>query len=637
MQPQVVDESLGQPRANPLPAKSRSHLLFTLFFLLSVLYLAKDLNRGWLPMDDGTLGLSADYVLQGELPHRDYFEGYTGGLTYLNALAFRVFGPESMSMRYMLFLFILAWVPAVYYVASRFVPAIAAGPLTFLAAAWVIPNYPMPSWYNLFCATFGLAALLRYIEVERARWLVVAGLFGGASFLFKQTGIFFIAGVILFLLFREQIANTQLAGIEERSGDRQSRLYGIFLCAALLIFTTALFDLIVKRLGVINLCYFFLPAALLGVPILWLEYRPTANRSHRFKFLFRELAFFIAGVALPILIFLVPFIRSGALADFVREVFTAPSTQIARVATTPTLLKFAGGVVVNAILVFGMFLARPQLKKFISRLALLVMAVGLVLARPLPAVYKAIFATVWVLLPALVVCGSILIVRRLRSRDRTEISQQRLFLMLCITALCSLVQFPTTAGIYFCYAAPLAVLAAAAVISCVDDRPPRWFLVGSYCFALFYVVFVVTPGHVLNVLDIGSIYSADTQTSPLNLPRVRGIRTYPVQAQVYETLNGIIRQHARGQYIFATPDSAEIYYFSGFRSPTRYFFDLWDAAPGRTQRVLNTVHARAINLVILNNSATTPSGPVSSELRTAFEKEFPNHAVAGNFEVRWKP
>ena len=118
--------------------------------------------------------------MQGQLPHRDFAEIYTGGLSMIHALAFRVFGVNLMSLRICVFLFFLAWIPAVYYIALRFTSALGAGVVTLLAVAWSYPNYPaaMPSWYNLFFATFGAAALLRYLEVRRARWLFVAGVCG---------------------------------------------------------------------------------------------------------------------------------------------------------------------------------------------------------------------------------------------------------------------------------------------------------------------------------------------------------------------------------------------------------------------------------------------------------------------------
>ncbi len=90
--------------------------------------------------------------MNGELPHRDFDETYTGGLTFANALSFRVFGVNLASLRFVLFAFFVAWIPAVYYVASRFASAYVSAGVTLLAVAWSIPNYfaAVPSWYCLF-------------------------------------------------------------------------------------------------------------------------------------------------------------------------------------------------------------------------------------------------------------------------------------------------------------------------------------------------------------------------------------------------------------------------------------------------------------------------------------------------------
>ncbi len=134
------------------------------------IYAGFHISRGWAPSDDGALSQSALRVMQGQLPHCDFAEIYTGGLSFIHALAFRAFGVNLMALRICVFLFFLAWLPAVYYIALRFTSAIAAGGITLLAVAWSYPNYPaaMPSWYNLFFATFGAAALLRYLKRGRA-------------------------------------------------------------------------------------------------------------------------------------------------------------------------------------------------------------------------------------------------------------------------------------------------------------------------------------------------------------------------------------------------------------------------------------------------------------------------------------
>jgi hypothetical protein len=54
---------------------------------ISGLYVANGMLRGWVPHDEGRLGQSAERILVGELPHRDFDDPYTGGLSYLRVRA----------------------------------------------------------------------------------------------------------------------------------------------------------------------------------------------------------------------------------------------------------------------------------------------------------------------------------------------------------------------------------------------------------------------------------------------------------------------------------------------------------------------------------------------------------------------
>ena len=146
-----------------------------------------------------------------------------------------------------------------------------------------------------------------------------------------------------------------------------------------------------------------------------------------------------------------------------------------------------------------------------------------------------------------------------------------------VCALCSLIQFPFTTGTYFCYVAPLRVLGAAAVISCLNYQP-RIFLAGAYCFALIYVVFDITPGF---VYGMGDIYKSDIQVAKLEIPRAEGLRVGASGKRVYEQLGQIIGEHAHGEYIYAAPDCPEMYFLYKFRNPTRFFFDYYDELSGR--------------------------------------------------------
>ena len=183
---QASDVAIASPpRATSIRRPIDAGIVLLTVLVVSAFYVAWHLNRGWMPYDEGALAQSAERVLQGELPHRDFDEIYTGGLAFLNAGAFRLLGTTLLPMRLALFVVFIAWIPAVFAIASRFVRPVVAGLVALLAVGWSLPNYTaaMPSWYNLFLATFGLVALFQYLEDGRQRWLVAAGVAGGLSFL----------------------------------------------------------------------------------------------------------------------------------------------------------------------------------------------------------------------------------------------------------------------------------------------------------------------------------------------------------------------------------------------------------------------------------------------------------------------
>ncbi|MGA9543723.1 MAG: hypothetical protein WBQ85_09145 [Candidatus Sulfotelmatobacter sp.] len=614
---------------------SRGRLVLVLVLLLSALYMALELKRGWVPSDEGTLAESAEHVLKGELPHRDYHEVYTGGLSHLNAAAFRLFGTNLASMRYMLFLFFLAWVPAVYYAASRFVSAPVAGALTLLAVAWGPPTYAaaMPSWYNLFFATFGLAALLRYIETQTVRWLVLAGVCGGISLLFKLPGLFFVVGALFFLVYREQLAPSA-----KSSDRRETRAYRGFVIISILLYEALLFALLRKVANSATYYYFWVPELAIGAAVLWHEIFSSGSRSQRFHFLLRELLLFAAGVAIPIAVFLVPYLLTGGVGLLVRDIFALTGRHLVQASMKPPVQWFRQGIEVNVVLIALVLLTRsktpPKLwKQVLFAVSMIILIPSLLLlARRSRYYYQHVWSTIWVFAPVVVVVGVALLARWSWLNRLESIPRQRLFLTLSVTAACSLIQFPFSNTIYFCYIAPLVLLAITAVVSSMDP-PPRLAAAGLMCFCLVYVVFDLTPGFVYH---LGAEYAPDTQKVRLAMPRAGGLRVTAASAREYEELNSLIHLHARGEYILAKPDSPEVYFLSGFPDPTGIFFDFYEDPSERTQHALAVIDSHNVNLVVLNHRPPF-SGPLADELKTALEREFPNRADAGDFEVRWRP
>src|SRR6185503_3085633 len=207
------------------------------------------LDRGWVPHDEGTLAQSAERWLQGELPHRDFDEIYTGGLSAVHALAFRVLGDGLRSMRIPLLAAFAAFLPAVFYLARQFAPPLLSALVMLVAGAWTLPNYsaPIPSWYNLFLATLGTACLVRFVHSGAIGWVFAAGLAAGLSFLAKTPGLYFAAAAFVFLLYHDEVRWT--GGAERARTPSAMNWFDSARLAALALLGLAVATLVRERAG----------------------------------------------------------------------------------------------------------------------------------------------------------------------------------------------------------------------------------------------------------------------------------------------------------------------------------------------------------------------------------------------------
>jgi hypothetical protein len=606
---------------------SKTHLFMLLIVLaISSGYMATHLKRGWVPHDEGTLGQSAERVLNGELPHRD-FDDYTGGLTFVHALAFREFGISSTSMRIVLFVFFVFWVPAVFYVASRFGSAYSAGAVTLLAVAWSVPNYPapMPSWYNLFFATFGVAAILRHLESGSRLWLFLAGFSGGLSFLAKITSAYFIAGALLFFIFREQIiTRDKNPHVAERA-----RLYSAAVSLSLTVFLMLLFRMIHKVPGVPGLIFFVLPVFFLVALLLAREFAGVAGQSAaRFVALMRMCLPFGVGVALPLIVFVIPYVLTGSVHDLAYGLIGTTTRAIRFAMLAPDDLATMATVIPFIVPVIVAYECHGLGRAIWGGILALSASAVLVFSARSPLLYGFGCYSLATAIPMLVLAGVAIL---WASRDQQKLSliqQQRMMLIMCVTALCNLVQFPFSAPVYFFYVAPLVMLFAMALFASVA-RPPRFVLAVLIC---FYLLFAVLPP---TSFQLGFRRSPDSQIVRLAIERAGGLLVESTDAHLYEALIPLVQSHATGKFIYAAPDCPEVYFFSGLKSPTRHFFDYAEEPLDHTTRILNALENLNVNVVTINHSPEF-SSRLSPELQAALEERYPHFEKVGRFQVRWR-
>jgi len=608
--------------------------VFLAVWAVAAVYTLVHLDHGWFAADAGTLGQAAQRVLHRELPHRDFVDVYTGGLAFLDALAFRLLGEGVMTMRWVAFAVFLAWLPAVWYIGTRVAGPGLSAVGTLLAAAWTLPVYAegMPSWYNLFLATFGVAALLRHLDRPRPVWLFVAGLCGGVSILFKVVGLYFVAAGLLFLLHVEATRASGPRAAEggapwdPSTGPARDRGYRAIALAGVLLLAGAVSALVARGMGArFFLLYAAPPLAAVAAFLPWALRRRPEGTGARLRAYLRLALPFLAGVALPVALFLVPYVASGSVGDLWAGVFQLPQRRLDSV----RMIGPAGAwtYAFPAALLVALLLRPPSLRAGVGRVV--AVAVGLLLAGVVAlggrdAVYTLAFRTLlW--LPPLVCVVVAGVVVRLGTRAPPELP-----LLLAAFGLVSLVQVPFAAPAYFFYAAPLMVLLAVVAVG-RDTRRLPW-LGGLLAATLAFTVLRLNVGF---SPDLGFRYRPAAASAPLVLQRAMGIRVSPDDKADYEAVVRLVGELDPGPTLYAAPDCPEVYFLTGLRNPTPTLFELLDDPTGREQRILGAIERAGVRVLVIR-PAPLFSPPLDAPLLAELARRYPMSRQIGRFIVAWK-
>lgn len=584
--------------------------------LASGVYASRFVTRGWIPHDEGTIGQSAERVMAGQLPHRDFDEVYTGGLTYLHAAAMQVIGTNLRAPRMLLFAGFLAFIAAALAIAWRVSGSGAALAAVALVVVWSVPNYfaSLPSWYVLFCATFGCLALFWFLASRRQVWLVVAGACGGVAVLMKISGVFYLAAALLIFIYVEQTTAITPAG----PSPRRSLWWGVAAvplaaCAGLVLYLAA------ARATARPLLQLFLPLLVVSGFLVWHERRaaraPTAQRAAA---LWAMVAPFATGVLLPIVAFAAFYWWQDGLGALVQGVFVLPQRRLTEATMGPPPLATLGlALPYAAIFILG---ARGQLTRAWMTVMLSAILALILLLVPNPVVYRGVLAVArW--MPLVVAIAA---VNLLSSRN-----DPRLFVLVAMSAALSLIQFPYATPIYFCYAAPMTVLALTAVVS----APPRAALRLHGCVAAFFFLFAVLFLNRSYGWNLGVQFIRYDPGSRLDLPRA-GLVVPDDDRATYDAVVRKVQERAAGGTIYAGPDCPEVYFLSGFSNPTRALFEF--LGPDRIDRAAMThlLAAQPIRAAVIN-TAPLFSPPIDSGAMAELERRFPAAERIGRFIVRF--
>ena len=597
-------------------------------WLACAAYVWPFVTRGWIAHDEGTIAQSAERTLRGELPHRDFDEPYTGGLSYMHAAAMRLFGVNLRAPRLMLFSFFMAFLVAASAIAWRVARGFSAAVATVLVVVWSTPNYfaALPSWYTLFFATFGILGFIRFLDTGTRAWLVLAGVFGGLSMLMKITGVYYVAGALLFLTYLEQSRSASPGGDAGRS--RFWLVIAIPAVALLLMLPREFWLTVIAP----QLLPVSLPPLGLSVFVVWLEW--SAGRGSVAARVSRYFALtlpFLLGVALPVGAFLLWYWHNAALTDLMRGVFILPQRRLTEASLTPPSLATLGlAVPYVALFLIG--------RRGVRREPLVAMGLALGLAVALLDGNSPLaFGATWVAarsmtLVAAFVGACLLLDRSPEPADLPETARRReaTFLLVTMAAFLGLVQFPYASPTYFCYVAPVIVLALTALVSAWPQSPRRLHFVVAVYFVVFAAVFV-NQSYGWN---LGVRFIPYHPTARLEIDR-GGLIVPDEDKATYEKLVHLLREHAEGGTIYAGPDCPEIYFLAGFPNPTRAIFEFISLEGEDENWMAGLLATTPIRAAVIN-TAPLFSHPLDPRVVARLEHRFPSAVRVGRFVVRFE-
>jgi hypothetical protein len=204
---------------------------WVLFVGIATIWLSLFYDRGFNHFDEGNAIYPAIRVLNGELPHRDFATLYTGGIYYLYAALFKIFGIHAGLIRVSLAVAVGLTSIMTAAIAGRLIP----GMWRFLPALVFLFAFPINptafhSWYAVLFGITSLLFLVRFLETGHAREIALAGFAAGLGFLSKQTmGAFTLAGLASVILCQMPLFTSQILRRIDRITRTTCMLVGAFI------------------------------------------------------------------------------------------------------------------------------------------------------------------------------------------------------------------------------------------------------------------------------------------------------------------------------------------------------------------------------------------------------------------------
>ena len=208
-------------------------------------------------------------------------------------------------------------------------------------------------------------------------------------------------------------------------------------------------------------------------------------------------------------------------------------------------------------------------------------------------------------------------------------------LLLALAAVCSVVQFPFSAPIYFCYFAALPLLAMAALLAMAKRPASPCMLAAILAFYALFPVIRMEPNRIYELWTLspsGDTMPFLTEPAPplkvLHLERAGGVQIeFP---EIYEAAVQLLRQHAANGVLIATPEIPALYFLSGLRNPTR------DDNNVSAEELEKAIRQDGVQVIAINGRSTFAQSTLTPELAELISRNFPFGRRFGPIWVYWR-
>jgi hypothetical protein len=185
--------------------------------------------------------------------------------------------------------------------------------------------------------------------------------------------------------------------------------------------------------------------------------------------------------------------------------------------------------------------------------------------------------------------------------------------------------------VYFCYIAPLVVVLMAALMA-TRSHISRAGVAVVLAFYVLAGIALVDPG---SIYSLGYEYERPSYDGRLNATGAQRLRVLPFQSALYNPMIRVVQEHARGEYVYASPSAPEVYFLSGHRNPTHWTFDFFDHHSTDVAFISAMLSRYDINVIVVNTKPDFDPAP-TAEMMAMYARMYPQSQTFAKFQVRWR-